>query len=517
MSGFTSLGKKSLGGGGGGGGLNSNAVGPFGTSIVSESTPTAQGAFTFSLNTSTWTSYANGSGANTSASEGTLTVSSGTSTSGSAHVRLSRGIRYRAGQGSMVRLTAIFGEGKSDTLQLAGIGNRESGYYFAMSGSNFGILHREKSAVEVRKFTITSAPAGSANLSLTLSGTPVTVPVNGGSSTSQTAYQMTVSGSYDNVGSGWFSEAHGSDLYFASRIAGPFGGTFSIFNGASNIATVTTTTPGVLPTQTFIPQTSWNIDPMNGSGQSRFTLDTSKGNIYGVGLQYLGYGNATFSIEDPETGLLTPCHMIRNANARITPVVKDPHMTAKWQVENSGSLAGNVSLKGTSAANFVEGKILRNIGPSFSVTAERSGGLTIGTVLTPMLTVRANAIHQGRVCHGEIDPFNLAVGSDTNNASATVLLTIFIYKNVDLGGPVNFTYVDSNKSICSYDVSATSLTTTSRSRLLKTIVIAANRSEILNLLGEDFFLCSGETLTIAAKCNKNNSDVITSISWFEDQ
>lgn len=517
MSGFTSLGKKSLGGGGGGGGLNANATGPFGTSLVSEMTSTAQGAFTFTFNTSTWTAIAAGTGASVSANDGTVTVSSGTSISGSAQARLSRGIRYRAGQGTMARLTAIFGTGQSDTMQLAGMGNRESGYYFAMSGSNFGILHREKSSVEVRKFTVTSAPAGAANLTLTLAGNTVTVPVNGGSSTSQTAYQMTVSGSYDNVGSGWFAEAHDSEVYFASRMAGPREGTFSLYNGVGSIATVTTSTPGELPTQTFIPQTSWNIDPMNGTGQSRFTLDTSKGNVYGVGLQYLGYGNATFSIEDPETGLLTPCHMIRNANARTTPVVKDPHMTAKWQVENSGSLAGNVSLKGVSAANFVEGKILRDIGPSFSTSVERTGGNTVGTSLTPILTIRANAIHQGRVCHGELDPFNLTIGSDTGNASSTVLVTVYIYKNVDLGGPVNFTYVDSSRSICSYDTSATSLTTTSRSRLLKTVVIAANRAEIMNLIAEDFFLCSGETLTIAAKCNKNSSDVITSLSWYEDQ
>lgn len=513
MSGFTSLGKKLIDGSS----INANSVGPFGTSLVSEQTATAQGAFTFTLNTSTWDSFTAGAGAAAAVSGGTVTVSSGTSLSGSAVVKLTRGIRYRAGQGSMVRLTTIFGSGQNDTMQLAGMGNSESGYYFAMSGSNFGILHREKSALEVRKFTITSAPAGVANLTLTLNGNAMTVPVNGGGSTSQTAYQITVSGSYNNVGSGWIAEAHDSEVYFAARMAGPKGGTFSLFNGGGSIATVTTTTPGELPTQTFIPQSSWNIDPMNGSGQSRFTLDTTKGNIYGVGLQYLGFGNATFSIEDSETGFLTPCHMIRNANARTTPVVKDPHMTAKWQVENSGSLAGNVSLKGASAANFVEGKILRDIGPSFSTSVERTGGNTIGTTLTPILTIRANAIHQGRVCHGELDPFNLTIGSDTGNASSTVLVTVYVYKNVDLGGPVNFTYVDSTRSICSYDTSATSLTVTARSRLLKTVVIAANRAEIMNLIAEDFFLCSGETLTVAAKCNKNSSDVIASLSWYEDQ
>lgn len=519
MSGFTSLGKKSLGGGGGGSSLNANSTGPFGTSLVSESSSTAQSCFTYDLGPASWTSFTNGTGADTSVSNGVLSVTSGTSLSGSAFTRLSRGIRYRAGQGSMVRITALFGAGQSDTLQLAGMGNSESGYYFAMSGSNFGILHREKSSLEVRKFTITSAPAGSANLTLTLDGKVATVPVNGGSSTNQTAYQATVSGSFSTIGSGWFAEAHGSDLYIASRKAGPFDGSFSLFNGASSIATVTTTTAGELPTQTFIPQSSWNVDPMDGTGQSRFALDRTKGNVYGVGLQYLGYGNAFFSVEDPETGLLTTCHMIRNANSRTTPVVKDPYMTAKWHVENSGSLASSVTLKGASAANFVEGKILRNVGPSFSVLAEKIGpGDDVENVLVPVLTIRANSIHKGRVCHGEIDPFNMTVGSDTGNASSTTLVTVYIYKNVDLGGPVNFKYVDSANSICSYDTTATSITTTTRSKLIKSFVLSANSSLVLNLEQENFFLCSGETLTIAAKCNKNNnSDVTVSLSWFEDQ
>ena len=520
MSGFTSLGKKSLGGGAGGGsGLNANSVGPFGTSLVSEMSATAQGAFTFGLNTSIWSATVSGAVADALVSDGVVTLTSGNETDSSSTVGLSRGIRYRAGQGSMVRLTAIFQTpGQDDTLQMAGMGNRESGYFFAMSGSNFGIMHREKSSLEVRKFAVTSAPAGAATLTVNLAGNSVSVPVNGGSSTSQTAYQITVSGSFNNAGSGWIAEAHGSNVYFASLIPGPYSGTFSLLNVATPIATVTTETSGVLPTQTFIPQTSWNIDPMNGTGGSRFTLDVSKGNVYGIGLQYLGYGNAFFSVEDPETGLLTPCHMIRNTNARTSPVVKDPHMTAMWQVVNSGSLAQSVTMKGVSAANFVEGKILRSIGPSFSVSSERTGVNDVENVLTPLLTIRANVIHKGRVCFSEIDPFNLTVGSDTGSASSTTLLSVYVYKNANLGGPVNFTEVDSNRSICSYDTSATSITVTSRTQLIKSMVVAANESAVVDLMNDDFYLCSGETLTIAAKCNKNNtSDVITSLSWYEDQ
>lgn len=524
MSGFTSLGKKSLTVAGASS-LNANATGPFGTSLTSEQTPTAQGAFIFGINSATWFSSSVGTtaGASITNSEGMMTASSGASLSGSSTIRLSRGIKYRAGQGSMVRITTIFDTGRPDTLQIAGMGNSEAGYFFAMSGSNFGILHREKSSLDVRRFTITSAPADSATLSLTLDGKTLSVPVVGGASTSQTAYQLTVSGAIsngglNNVGGGWTAEAHGSSVYFMSKNPGPHGGTFSLFNGASNIATVDTFTQGVLPTQTFISQSEWNVDPLNGRGPSKFIIDPLKGNVYGIGLQYLGFGNANFSVEDPETGLLTSCHMIKNANIRTTPILKDPHVAGMWQVANSGSLATNVSIKGASASSFVEGKILRNIGPSFAVTAERTGVNDVDNVLTPVLTIRANSVYKGRPCYGEIDPYNMTIGSDTGSAAATTLLTVFVYRNANLSGPVNFIDVDPENSVCSYDTSATGVSITSRTNLIKTLVIAANKSEILSLSGENFYLNTGETLTIAAKCNKNNtSDVIASLTWFEDQ
>ena len=50
MSGFTSLGKKNSGGSGGDGTYNANAIGPFGTSLVSSMTPSGQGTFVHGIN-----------------------------------------------------------------------------------------------------------------------------------------------------------------------------------------------------------------------------------------------------------------------------------------------------------------------------------------------------------------------------------------------------------------------------------------------------------------------------------
>ena len=499
------------------GSVNANAVGPFGTSLSSELHPAGQAAFIYGVNPVEWTSSSVGSGAFVSAAQGVMTSSSGTSTSGSADVRLSRSLKYRPGQGSVCRLTAIFDPGAPDTVQLAGIGNEESGYYFAQRNTEFGVLHREKSTREIRSFSITVPPAGAATITVTLGGATKSVAINGGGTANQTSYQLSQA-DYSQVGSGWSAESIDGTIYFTSKVPGPVDGTFSLFNGATQIATTATVQSGVLPVDTFISQSQWNIDTMDGNGASRFTLDRTYGNVYGIGYQYLGFGNAFFSIENPDTGLLTACHMIKNANRRTSTNIRNPQMTARWSVVNSGSLATPVSIKGASAGVFTEGMVVRNIGPAFASGASRVGAaLDIDTNLVPVMTLRANTIFQGQCNYGELDLFNISVGTDTGSAASTILMEVYVYKNAVLGGPVNFQHVDSNKSIAAVDLAATAVSVGQKTQLLKSFVVGSNEAIVLSIQNENFFLSSGETLTLAAKTNRLNTDATFSLSWFEDQ
>lgn len=511
MSGFTTIGKKEQGRGDVG--TAGGSVGPFGTSLVSNMTPSGQATFVYGINNIQWTTSSSGIGAGASASESIMTCTSGGSLSGSCEVTLARGLKYRAGQGGVCRLTAIFGPGAPDTKQLAGVGNGESGFYFAMSGSDFGILHRETSKREIRAFTITAPPAGAANIVVTLAGESKTVAINGGASASQTAYQLSL-GDYSGLGSGWSSEAVGSIVYFIARTPGPFGGTFSATDGGSPIATVARTRAGVLATDTFIPQSQWNIDTMDGNGPSRFTLDRTKGNIYSIGYQYLGFGNPTFSIEDTDTGFLADCHQIKSANLRTTTVVKNPTMFAKWAAINSGSLATSVSVKGASAGTFTEGLVVRNVGISFSAAASKANVST----LVPLITLRTNNVYNGESCYGALDLFNISVANDAGSSSSGKLLKFYFYKNAVLGGPVNFQLVDSSRSIAATDTAATSVTTNGNTQLIKTLIVAANSSEALKIDDENFFIGPGESVTIAVERVSNTVDTAAiSISWFEDQ
>jgi hypothetical protein len=495
---------------------NANAQGPFGTALVSEMTPTGQATFVYGTNNILWSTGSHGTGAGVSTTSAVMSCTSGAENHSFSQIRLTRSNKYRAGQGGICRLTAAFTAGADDTMQLAGVGNDECGMFFAVSGSNsFGILHREASRKEIRSFSITSPPAGAATLTVTLEGSTKSVTINGGGSANQTSYQISQA-DYTQVGGGWHAESIDGTVYFTSMTPGPRGGTFSILNGASPIATTATVQAGTLPTQTFITQSSWNIDSLDGSGPSGFTIDKTKGNIYGVGYQYLGFGNPTFSVENPQTGLLVSCHMIERANTSTSVVLQNPGMYAMWGAYNSGSLASSVTVKGASASTFNEGLITKNIGTAFSISAVKSA---ISATEVPILTIRANTVFNGQSCYGEIDPFNLSVANDSGSSAAGKLLKIFIYKNMGLGGPVNFQHVDSTRSIASYDTAATSISSISgKTQLLKSLIIAANESLTLKLQDENFFVATGETLTFTAQRVSNDLDnAAVSVSWYENQ
>ena len=124
----------------------------------------------------------------------------------------------------------------------------------------------------------------------------------GGSDKSQTAYQLALA-DYSQVGNGgWLADAvSGSVFFISARSNSTSTGAYSVA-GSSIVGTFNRDQEGEAQTNTFITSGSFNVDRLDGSGPSGMTLDPQKGNVYQIAYQYLGYGNAFFGVEDPETG-----------------------------------------------------------------------------------------------------------------------------------------------------------------------------------------------------------------------
>lgn len=119
----------------------------FGTLETAELTPVIQGDWVYGINTQLWTTpVTSGTGAVVDTNSSRLRIQSGTSSTGYAYLTSRRPVRYRAGQGTVLRTTPLFTTGVANNIQLWGMGSIVSnapydGYFFGYNGTSFGIAH----------------------------------------------------------------------------------------------------------------------------------------------------------------------------------------------------------------------------------------------------------------------------------------------------------------------------------------------------------------------------------------
>jgi len=56
----------------------------------------------------------------------------------------------------------------------------------------------------------------------------------------------------------------------------------------------------------WVPQSSWNLDKLDGSGHSAMKIDPHAQNMYQI--EYAEPGTAVFSVQNPQTGEFVPVH-----------------------------------------------------------------------------------------------------------------------------------------------------------------------------------------------------------------
>jgi hypothetical protein len=174
-------------------------------------------------------------------------------------------------------------------------------------------------------------------------------------------------------------------MLFTSLVAENAGGTFSFADVDSSVTAGAFAEPvaGVTPTDTWVLQTAWNTDKMNGTGPSKMLLDPTKGNVFKIAFQYLGYGEQDFYIEDSVTGKFQLVHRFRYANENTTPWCQDPtfHLNLIAKTE-SGYGGGALTMKTSSMAGFIQGQenpdgVRRGVAVTESITTSEAVFLII--------------------------------------------------------------------------------------------------------------------------------------------
>lgn len=491
---------------------------PFGSIHVERLKPVFQTDGVYGINTDsmiTTTGLAVGTGSGTgqvTASGNKVVCSTGTTALSFSSLQSRRRLRYRAGQGVVGRFAGYFSTPVASSILVAGFGTAETTLAFGYNGTQFGILYSTGGVREIHTFTVSTASTSTQPYNVTLPNTAVVnVTATNNSSTTQTAYEI-AQGTFP----GWSAEAVGATVIFVANSSGPKVGAFSLAqSGAVTPAAGSDaeTVAGVASNDTWIYQSSWNGDKMDGTGPSGVTLDPKKGNVYQIGLQYLGFGAITFHIEGSASGNnpdFIAVHTISYPNNYTAVSLSQPSLPFLASAYSAGSTT-NVSVSVSSFAGFNEGETV-NLGPRVSYDVD-SAVTSSTSAYIPIFTVHNSFVFAGRANQCVISLLDVTGAA---NGSANALTKFYLVRDAALTGPVNFSQAASNS--CAYvDTAATGMTTPTRSQRIWSGAIAEDGS-IDHIFGDkEITIQPGESVTLCVRSISATASCTGSLNTREEQ
>lgn len=274
-------------------------------------------------------------------------------------------------------------------------------------------------------------------------------------------------------------------------------------------------------TPSHIPQTTWNVDKMDGAGgatnPSGMLLNPTKGNVYQIKYQYLGFGAIFFYIEDQAKGGFTPVHVINYANLNTTPNVIQPSFNYVMRAENDGTTATAISVSGATAALFVEGMIQQT-----GLTYGRDNNKSTVTTETNIVSIRNCTTYNTFVNRAQMRLRQISFCSNTGGAVSGVV-TFRLVLGTTLGGSPAFTTtngttanngvtITNGLSISSYDTAGTTVT---GGTIIYNGVAAVGGSSSIDITDLNLILAPGETLTLSITSTQS-ATVGAGITWTED-
>tara|TARA_R110000772_G_scaffold20946_4_gene57997 strand:+ start:23952 stop:25955 length:2004 start_codon:yes stop_codon:yes gene_type:complete len=442
-----------------------------------------------------------------------FTCSTGATAYSFGSLQTRKRLRYRAGQGIVGRFAGFFSAPAASSIVVAGYGSGEAGYYYGYNGTSFGILHSTGAVREIQTFTVTNETTTGGTVTFRLNGLDSEVTLTALATPTLTANEIA-----QKTFPGWSVEARGATVIFLAGAAGDKAGTFSLTLGTAlgTAGTFAETLAGVASTDTWIAQSSWNGDVCDGTGLSGFTLDQTKGNVFQIGIAWLGFGPVTFKVMIPNVAgnnaSWVTVHTVDNPNTRITPHMTQPSFPFTAAASSAGSTT-DVSVSIGSIAGFVEGDI-RLTGPrsSFSDTSQ---AVTTTNYYT-LFSIRNDSIfgHTGVTERANQAIVNiLSFGGAHDDATPVIF---YLLKNATLVGPANWTKWSSSSCIYT-DTGATTCTITDNIQIVQVIPVGQTGT-ILAALEDTTTLQPGETLTVAATAVTGTSTwTIATLNTREDQ
>jgi hypothetical protein len=265
---------------------------------------------------------------------------------------------------------------------------------------------------------------------------------------------------------------------------------------------------------TRVAQADWNQDPMDGTGPSGLTLDSSKAQILYLDVEWLGLGTVRtgFIIN----GAFVPCHNFDHANLVNTTYITTASLPLRYEMTNTAATSGASTLKQVCSTVISEG--------GYEL---RGAQLTAGTpVTTPKTLTTAGTLYP-------VASFRLK----TTRLDAIVILTAisilgvtnntnYQWSVIASGTTTGGTWVSAGtNSAVEYNVTGTAFTV-GTGRILATGFFqgsnqGSNSVDILKAalfttqLERDPFTPTPFEISLVCTSASNNAQVLGSVDWEE--
>jgi hypothetical protein len=268
------------------------------------------------------------------------------------------------------------------------------------------------------------------------------------------------------------------------------------------------------PINTRVAQADWNQDPLDGTGPSGLTLDSSKAQILYLDIEWLGLGTVRtgFIIN----GAFVPCHNFDHANLVNTTYITTASLPLRYEMTNMAATTGASTLKQVCSTVISEGgyelrgaqlsagtpittpKTLTTAGTvypivSFRLKSTRLDGIAILTAIS-ILGVTNNANYQWSVVVNGTTTGGTWVSAGTNS-SVEYNITGTSFSST--GGRILATgyFQGSNQGATSVDILKAALFTTQLER--------------------NPFTATPYEITLACSAASNGDQVLGSLDWEE--
>lgn len=215
-----------------------------------------------------------------------------------------------------------------------------------------------------------------------------------------------------------------------------------------------------------ITQANWNVDKMDGTGDSEITLDFTKAQIFFVDLEWLGVGTVAFGFFVNRTPYYA--HFEHHANDIDSVYMSTPNLPIHYSIENDGTgeagflehICSTVISEGGVQANGIIRSVDRD------TTAYSTGN---NTNIHPLLSIRLKSTH----LDASIEELFFSIINTSNVDFRWVVLL-----NPTIAGTDNANWTPVADSAIEYDITRDNTNTLSGDHQLASGYGANNQNEV---------------------------------------